>query len=160
MSSLTQRLFSGYRGHPALGQRLPAEKRATDDGWYIGDSDIQGQGVFAGQDFDEGEVIGVALTAGDDDDWDSKTWNLTLLARKCNHQTDNSNVEIRKKDDSFELVALKPISQDDELLSSYYQVSRAIGPHSRMLWEGKDVPSSDFEDYIEKEPDDNGKEDT
>ena len=159
MTSLTQRLFSGSEC-PALAQRLPVEKQAAADDWYIGDSDIQGQGVFAGRDFDAGEVIGVAMTAGDNDDWDSKIWNLTLLARKCNHQTNSNNVEIKKKDDQFDLVALKPISQDDELVSSYYQVSRAIGPHSRMMWDGEDVPSSDFEDFIEKEPGDDGKEDT
>jgi hypothetical protein len=159
MSALTQHLFSGHQGHPALAQKLPTEKRASDD-WYVGDSDIQGQGVFAGRDFDADEVIGLALTAGDKDEWDSKIWNLTLLARKCNHQTAGYNVEIRKKDDHFELVALKPISQDDELVSSYYQVSRAIGPRSQMRWEGKDVPSSDFEDFIEKESGDNGEEDT
>ena len=121
---------------------------------------LQGQGVFAGRDFDAGEVIGVAMTAGDKDDWDAKIWNLTLLARKCNHQTVSNNVEIKKKDDQFDLVALKPISQDDELVSSYYQVSRAMGPHSRMMWEGKDVPASNFEDFDEKEVSDAGKEDT
>lgn len=159
MSSLTQRLFSELKC-PVLAQRLPVEKQAADAGWYVGDSDIQGQGVFAGRNFKAGEVIGVALTDGGSDSWDAKIWNLTLLARKCNHQTNGNNVEIRKNDDQFDLVALKPISQDDELVSNYYQVSRAIGPHSRMRWEDKDVPSSNFEDFIEKEPDDNGKEDT
>jgi len=158
MSSLTQHLFSGSQ-YSVLAQRLPAEKQASDD-WYIGDSDIQGQGVFAGRDFDKGDVIGVAMTAGGDDYWDVKIWNLTLLARKCNHQTNGNNVEIKKKGDLFELVALRPIKQDDELVSSYYQVSRAIGPHSRMMWEGKDVPASNFEDFVEKGVSDGGKEDT
>lgn len=158
MAALTQHLFS-ESASPALSQRLPAEKRASDN-WYVGDSDIQGQGVFAGRDFEDDEVIGVAMTAGDEDEWGSKIWNLTLLARKCNHQTNGSNVVIKKQGDRFELVAAGSISQDEELVSSYYQVSRAIGPHSRMMWEGKEVPSSDFADFFEKEPDDNGKEDT
>jgi hypothetical protein len=148
MTALTQRLFS-VPDCPSLLQRLATEKQAAATGWYIGDSDIQGQGVFAGRDFDTGDVIGVALTSGGEDDYGSKIWNLTLLAQKCNHQT-NNNVEIRKQADQFDLVASSPISQDDELVSSYYQVSRAIGPRSRMMWEGEDVPSSDLEGFVEK----------
>lgn len=149
MNSLMQRL-SAESSNPILDQRLPVEKRA-EEGWYIGSSDIDGQGVFAGRDYEAGESIGLAMTPGDEDEWSAKIWNLTTLARYCNHQA-NNNVQIQKEDGKFELVASKPISQDDELVASYYQVSRALGPHTRMMWDGKDVPASDnFDDYVEKE---------
>jgi len=155
MNSLTQRLPAKSL-NPILDQRLPFEKQASED-WYIASSDIEGQGVFAGRDFEPGDRIGLAMTDGDEDEWSSKIWNLTALSRHCNHQSDN-NVIVEKVVDSdtphFDMIASKPISQDDELVSNYYQVSRAIGPHSRMQWEGKDVPSSDFEDYVERETDD------
>jgi hypothetical protein len=156
MNPLTQRLAS-KSSNPILDQRLPREKLAAES-WYIGSSDIEGQGVFAGQDFAEGDVIGLAMTTGDEDEWGSKIWNLTTLARYCNHQA-NNNVIIKKRNGQFDLVAYKPISQDDELVSNYYQVSREIGPRSRMVWNGKDIPASNFDDYIEKESDDNGTED-
>jgi len=112
--------------------------------------------VFADGDFEVGDVIGPAMTLGDEDDWGSKMWNLTPLARNCNHQ-ENNNVIVEKSESpygsAFDLVAAKPISQDDELVSDYKQVTQAIGPHSRMQWEGKDVPSTNFEDYVEQESD-------
>ena len=143
-----------------LDQRLPAEdsyvvlsqrlKQASDD-WYIGKSDIAGQGVFAGKDYDPGDSIGLAMTDGDEDEFGAKIWNLTELARYCNHQNAN-NVEIRKNEDGdrFQLVAIEPIGQDEELVSNYWQVAKAKGPHSTMLWEGKPVPTSDLQDYTEK----------
>jgi uncharacterized protein len=143
-----------------LDQRLPAEdsyvvlsqrlKQASDD-WYIGKSDIAGQGVFAGKDYDPGDSIGLAMTDGDEDEFGAKIWNLTELARYCNHQNAN-NVEIRKNEDGdrFQLVAIEPIGQDEEIVSNYWQVAKAKGPHSTMLWEGKPVPTSDLQDYTEK----------
>jgi hypothetical protein len=155
MNPLMQQLLSKSL-NPILDQRLPAEKFAAED-WYIGSSDIEGQGVFAGRDFDDGDIIGLAMTSGDEDEWGSKIWNLTTLARHCNHQS-NNNVIIKRRNDQFDLVASKPIKQDDELVSNYYQVSRASGPHSRMMWDGKDVPAANFDDYIEKESGDNATE--
>jgi hypothetical protein len=150
MNSLTQHLPC-KSSSPVLDQFLPAEKQAEED-WYIGSSDIEGQGVFAGKDYEVGDTIGLAMTPGDEDEWSAKIWNLTTLARHCNHQSKN-NVEVKKVDGKFDLVALQPISQDDELVSDYYQVSRTMGPHSRMMWDGKDVPVTDLDGYIEKERD-------
>lgn len=147
-----------------LAQRLPAEtdliadalklavdslvKTASQD-WYIAQSEIQGQGVFAGKDYKPGESIGLAMSKGDKDEFDSQLWNITTLARYCNHQQ-NANVEIRKDGDKFDLVATKPIAEDDELVSDYRQVTKAVGPRSRMQWDSKDVPSTDLEDYVER----------
>lgn len=141
-----------------LDQRLPARmphvvldqhfKLASDD-WYVGSSEVAGQGVFAGKDYEPGDRIGIAMTDGDEDEFGAKIWNLTELARYCNHQNKN-NVDIEKDGDRFHLVAIEPIEQDEELVSNYWQVARAKGPHSTMLWEGKPVPTSDLEDYVEK----------
>jgi hypothetical protein len=147
-----------------LSQRLPAEpdliadalKLAMDSlvktasqGWYIATSDIAGKGVFAAKDYAKGDSIGLAMTQGDKDEFDSQCWNITALARYCNHQQ-NSNVEVRKEGDRFDLVATRPIEEDEELVSDYRQVTRAVGPRSRMQWDGEDVPSTDFEDYVER----------
>ena len=132
--------------HPVLSQHI---KLASDD-WYVGSSEVAGQGVFAGKDYESGDRIGLAMTDGGEDEFSAKIWNLTELARYCNHQNRN-NVDIVKDDDRFHLVAIKPIGQDEELVSNYWQVARAKGPHSVMLYEGKQVPTSDLSDYVEKE---------
>jgi hypothetical protein len=119
-------------------------------GWYIASSDIAGQGIFAAQDFDTDEVIGLAMTPDDEDEYGAKIWNLTPLARYCNHQW-KPNTELKKQDGQFYLVANKPIGTDDEIIANYAQVTRAVGPHSRMQWEGKDIPVSDLQDYLEKD---------
>lgn len=131
--------------HPVLSQHI---KLASDD-WYVGSSEVAGQGVFAGKDYEPGDRIGIAMTDGGEDEFSTKIWNLTELARYCNHQNKN-NVDIVKDGDRFHLTAIKPIGQDEELVSNYWQVDRAKGPHSVMLWEGKPVPTSDFSDYVEK----------
>jgi len=131
--------------HAVLGQHL---KVASDD-WYTGKSEVAGQGVFAGKDYEPGDRIGIAMTDGGEDEFSAKIWNLTELARYCNHQNKN-NVDIEKDGDRFHLVAIEPIEQDEELFSNYWQVAKAKGPHSTMLWEGKPVPTSDLEDYVEK----------
>lgn len=123
--------------------------KAADEGWYTGDSEIAGQGVFAGKDYAPGDVIGVAMTQGDKDEYGAQCWNLTTLSRYCNHQQKN-NVAIQKQDDRFNLVATQPVTADDELTADYRQVTRAIGPHSRMQWEGKDVPTNTLDSYTER----------
>lgn len=144
MSVLDQRLRAVLS--EAINQHL---KLAGGDNWYTAKSDIQGQGVFAGRDYEAGDVIDIAMHADGEDEFGAKIWNLTTLARYCNHQN-NCNVEIRRDGDVFNLVAAKPIEQDEELVSDYRQVTRAVGPHSRMLWAGEDIPTTDLEDYTEK----------
>lgn len=141
MSYLNQRLTSVDLLHQAI--------KSASEGWYIGDSEIAGQGVFAGKDYQPGDVIGIAMTCGPKDEYGAQCWNLTTLARYCNHQQKN-NVEIKKKDNQFDLIATKPISTDDELVADYRQVTRAVGPYSRMQWEGKDVPTNTLDEYTEK----------
>ena len=47
-------------------------------------------------------------------------------------------------------MAKQEINKDDEIVADYAQVSRELGARSRMMWNGKDVPSTDFSDYVEK----------
>ena len=136
-------------GHAALHDLFlkSAENRT---GWYIASSDIAGQGVFAARDFDTDEVIGLAMSSDGEDEYGAKIWNLTTLSRYCNHQW-KPNTALKKRDDQFYLVATRPIGADDEIIANYAQVTRAVGPHSRMQWDGKDIPVSDLQDYLEKD---------
>ncbi len=147
MSSLNQHLKADTAVY-AFQQLL---KESSED-WYIAKSGIQGQGVFASKDYDVGELIGIGATPGDVDDFGAKIWNLTTLSRYCNHQS-NPNVKLVKsrKSNNFEIVATKPVEADDELTASYVQVTRAIGPHAYMHWAGEPVPSTNLEDFVEKQ---------
>ncbi len=143
MSSLNQRLQANGS---SISQLL---KAAADEEWYVGQSGIQGKGVFAGKNFEKGEVIDVSMYAGGEDEFGAKIWNLTTLARYCNHQH-QKNVEIVREGHVFNLVASKPIKQDEELFADYRQVTRAVGPNAKMLWGGEPIPSTDLEGYVEK----------
>ena len=143
MRPLTQ-LFCG--NNPTLSQLL----KTSGDDWYIGSSDIAGQGIFAGKPYEEGDIVGVAMNSGDTDDFGAKIWNLTPLARYCNHQ-EKANTTCKKSGTSYSLIATRAIDQDEEITCSYVQVTRAIGPFSRMYWAGRPVPTNDLEDFVEKE---------
>lgn len=141
----------------ALNQRLQVKE--AESGWYMGKSTVAGQGVFADKDYEADEVIDLAMTQKskkDDDFYGASTFDLTPLARYCNHQNKN-NVVIKKDGDSFNLVTSKPVEKDSEFFADYRQVGRALGPFSQMLWEGKPVPTTDFSDYVEKESEDKKK---
>jgi hypothetical protein len=132
--------------NPTLSQLL----KTSGDDWYIGSSDIAGQGIFAGKPYEEGDIVGVAMNSGDTDDFGAKIWNLTPLARYCNHQ-EKANTTCKKSGTSYSLIATRAIDQDEEITCSYVQVTRAIGPFSRMYWAGRPVPTNDLEDFVEKE---------
>ena len=132
--------------NPTLSQLL----KTSGDDWYIGSSDIAGQGIFAGKPYEEGDIVGVAMNSGDTDDFGAKIWNLTPLARYCNHQ-EKANTTCKKSGTSYSLIATRAIDQDEEITCSYVQVTRAIGPFSRMYWAGRHVPTNDLEDFVEKE---------
>lgn len=140
----------------ALNQRVKAEgssisqllKAARED-WYIGQSELQGKGIFAGRQYKKRETIDIAMYAGGENEFGAKIWNLTTLARYCNHQN-NSNAEIVKDGYVFNLVAKTNIEKDEEISADYRQVTRAVGPNSRMLWAGESIPSTDLEGYTEK----------
>lgn len=123
-------------------------KLSADKSWYLGASEIQGQGIFAGKDYEEGEKIGEALRRDKDDEFGSRVWDLTLLGRYCNHQN-AANTKVVVGGDIGYLVTTKPVQQDEEFTADYKQVSKALGFGSRLRWEGKDMPSAKFDEYIE-----------
>jgi hypothetical protein len=159
MDSLNQRLPATDSGFDVASQHHNFSLRANKfcrelqkqaaSSWYVGPSEIAGQGIFADKEFEPGETIGLAMSDGGKDEFESKNWNLTLLARYCNHQS-NANAAIADTGDSFDLVATAPIGKDEEIVADYRQVSKAIGRNARMLWQGTQVPSTDLSDYTEK----------
>jgi hypothetical protein len=151
MESLRQRLpsrdaASGY----AAGHGLYVKSASQQAGWYMGESEIAGQGIFASRDYPPDAVIGVGLTDGGKDELGVQIWNLTELARYCNHQT-RANAKLVRDGDLYHLVASRPITQDEEIVADYAQVSRAIGPYARMLWDGKPIPTKDLSEFTERE---------
>jgi len=76
--------------------------------FYISNSDIQGQGLFATKAIEQGSVVGVAAISHD----------RTSLARYTNH-SENPNVEFIKIENNIVGYALKNISKDEELLVDY-----------------------------------------
>jgi len=131
----------------ALDQLL---KSASDDAYYTGTSDIAGQGIFAAKDYPVATTVTLAMTPGDKDEFDSQLYHLTHAARFCNHQN-KPNCVIKKTGEGYDLVTIKRVPQDSEFTVDYRQVARALGPRTRMQWEGKDVPVTDFSNYTEKE---------
>lgn len=131
----------------ALDQLL---KSASCDTYYTGTSGIAGQGIFASKDCPVATTVALAMTPGDKDEFDSQLYHLTHAARFCNHQN-KPNCAIKKTGEGYDLVTIKRVPQDSEFTVDYRQVARALGPRTRMQWEGKDVPVTDFRDYVEKE---------
>lgn len=117
--------------------------------WYTGPSEIDGQGVFAGKNFSAGEDVGVAAVADGVDEFEHKVWNLTLLARFCNHQVD-ANVALTRDGDLCQLTALRDIAADEELVSDYAQVTKAFGRRTRVLWDGRPIPVADLSKFKER----------
>jgi 8-oxo-dGTP pyrophosphatase MutT (NUDIX family) len=144
--SLDQRLvlFGLVDENPSFSQRLLSTKTSDDTGWEVADSAIHGKGIMATKPYVVGDIVGKAL------DPSGKDWELTELARFCNHQK-HQNSDIKKNaDGEFDLVAIKDIDAGDEITSNYEQVTEAIGPDSEMRQDGKPVPVVDTRDY-EKE---------
>lgn len=150
----------------ALTQRLPPAspqtiremhyalsiKAAAAALWYLGPSEIEGQGVFAGKDFSAGDDIGVAAVADGVDEFEHKVWNLTLLARYCNHQTD-ANVVLTRDGELCRLTASRNIAADEELVADYAQVTKAFGRRTRVLWDGRPIPVADLSKFTERKND-------
>lgn len=132
--------------------RLLQLKSAASAGWYLAPSDIAGTGIFANKPYDADELVGVAMTSDGNNEFGARRWNLTTLARYCNHQN-KANVKVVLEGDTGYLVATKPVAQDSELFANYGRVTQVLGPQAEMLWEGKPVPSTDLSGYKEKDND-------
>lgn len=147
MEALKQRLCSGVTDDAlALLHNLYCKAASADAGWYIGKSDLAGRGIFAARDYESGDKLGVAMVDGGQDELGVKIWNLTEMARYCNHQQ-KANAKLVKDAGVYYLVATQPIKTDDEIFADYAQTTRVAGPHSRMLWNGVPIPTTDLSDF-------------
>ncbi len=142
----------GPEHSPLLAQQEVAGiKAASDEKWYLADSELHGTGIFAGKNYEAGEVVAVAATEGGNDEWGSKIWNLTTASRYCNHQS-HTNVTIDQDGlGKFMLVTTKPVEEDKEFFANYRDITKKFGRRVRVLWDGVDIPTSDLEDFIELE---------
>lgn len=132
----------------AARRQIPLVKKADDEeGWYISASSKQGKGLFAEKDFSPGDEI---FDAGDKDGNASglEDWEMTEAAMATNHGR-SPNARVERRGDKLFAVASGPIKEDDEVFVSYFQVSSAIGPGSRLTHNGKPIPPKSA-DEIEK----------
>lgn len=123
-------------------------KQAEDEeNWYVAASKKAGKGLFAEKDFEVGEEV---FHAGDKDGNESGTddWEMTEASMATNHDRD-PNARVVKDGDTLSVVADKPIKGDDEVFVSYFQVSHAIGPGSRLMHNGQPVRTRST-DEVEK----------
>ena len=132
----------------AARRQIPLVKKAGDEeGWYVGTSSKQGKGLFAEKDFSPGDEI---FDAGDKDGNASglDDWEMTEAAMATNHDR-SPNARVERRGDKLFAVASNPIKEDDEVFVSYFQVTNAIGPGSRLTHNGKPIPPKSA-DEIEK----------
>ena len=125
------------------------EKKAEDEeNWYVAASKKAGKGLFAEKDFEVGEELFHAGDKDNNDDLGTNDWEMTEASMATNHDRE-PNARLVKDGDNLAVVAIKPINADDEVFVSYYQVTHAIGPGSRLVHNGKPVPVRSV-DEIEK----------
>lgn len=92
------------------------------DGVEVKDSEIDGQGLFATKDFDQGETICLAMR-------DNKR---TLAGRYSNHSP-VPNANIARKDGELVLVALQDVQAGDELTTDYGETLAIIAGEKELV---------------------------
>lgn len=90
-------------------------------------SPIHGKGLFATQDFKDGDVIISKLMTKAPSDDERTRWEQSDSARFTNH-SDAPNCEIAKDDGYVKLVAARDITSGEELTASYDKASAVLGP--------------------------------
>jgi hypothetical protein len=151
-----QRLFLGdseaYRSQQFASLAKEAEGLGSGQKWYIGSSDLDGNGIFAEVDIPKDTDVGEALGPEQSDEVGLKFRFLTTLARYCNHlpaPEANTTISV-DKDDKFKLVALRDIPADEELTIDYVDVSRKIGPFTQMQYGNEIMPYVDLQVFKQK----------
>lgn len=86
------------------------------DGIIVRSSKRHGLGAFVTRPFKKNDAVGSILRNG--------IW--TLVGRYTNHCGHPNTVAEKNPDNSFDLVALEPISCDDEITADYRQVMKAM----------------------------------
>ena len=125
-------------------QVLYTKKAEDEENWYVATSGKVGKGLFAEKDFEVGDKL---FHAGEKDEGESGLidWEMTEASMATNHDRD-PNVIVTKDGDTLTAVARKPIQADDEVFVSYFQVTHALGPGSRLTHNGKAVPTRSVEE--------------
>ena len=90
--------------------------------YRIGKSPIHGKGMFATRSIRRGEIIGLALRRDDDGELFQ-----TILSRYLNHSNQPNLINV-PKGDQFELVALRNIKPNEELVTDYAAFTLIVAP--------------------------------
>ena len=97
--------------------------------YYISDSEVEGEGVFASYDIPKGKVIGV-FSYVIDNSYNPYSeipgTNMTKLGAKTNHQK-NSNAIISSFGGILYLVSDKDIVKDSEIFIDYSEIPEEFG---------------------------------
>ena len=103
---------------------LDAIINPSDKGYYIADSDIHGEGVFASKDISKGDFIGIAIKVYSRDRIDKLfgiqegvDFQRTDLGKKINHQTACNAKQV--DDNDYVVFATKFIPKDSEITINY-----------------------------------------
>lgn len=84
---------------------------AADKPYYIGKSDISGNGLIALRPISKGTNIGVAVTDGAE--------RITFMGSQVNHQVDCNAKVVENENKSCHLIATKDIAPGDEITANY-----------------------------------------
>jgi SET domain len=82
---------------------------SVNDLWYIGNSNIHGEGILAGKNIDARTFIDVAI---------GKNWVITKFGSKINHSY-SPNAELLQKNDIYVVISTKEIPLGQEITVNY-----------------------------------------
>lgn len=98
--------------------RLVSDFRALTRLYYIGKSEIEGNGVFARYPIENGTKIGTAII-DDEKAADDAEGAITYMGSQLNHQTDCNAKLVKNESGGYDLVATKNIPKDEEITADY-----------------------------------------
>lgn len=105
--------------YEGLGKLIDHFRSLTEDEpYYIGESEISGNGVFAKRHIRKGELIGTII------DDERKAINdaenaITNMGSHINHQFDCNAKLVKNETHGYYLVAIKNIPKDEEITTNY-----------------------------------------
>lgn len=102
----------------------------------IKDSPIHGRGLFATQDFSDGDVVLPKLMTEAPSDDGRTRWEQSEEARFTNH-SENPNTEVVREDGYVKMRATRDIKAGEELTASYDAASTHLGPGFYYTYRGK-----------------------
>ncbi len=110
-------------------------KQAATPGVQIGESEVDGKGLFATRAFQEGDTILSGLMSKSQGDDGLSVYDQGEHSRFINHSIDPNAV--LRKGDSIDLVAHRDIVPGTELVADYNRVTATLGPGFRFTYQGK-----------------------